>query len=113
MSRRWYRHAAKVVFFGWEPSEAGFYVNVVDLCPDCRGSGEVADTEEVCPGCGGEGIQLGRINPSNRRGGLTLDDLAREFAAQRLPFPAYIRSDLESDERSNAASLLREYELAE
>jgi hypothetical protein len=112
MSRRWYRYAAKVVFFGWEPSEQGFYLNTVDLCAECRGSGEIADTEEVCPGCGGEGIQLNKMNPSNRRSGLSLDQLAGEFEREQLPFPAYIRADLESDKRANAATLLREYEIA-
>ncbi len=113
MSRRWYRHAAKVVFFGWEPAERGFYLNVVDLCAECGGTGEVADTEEVCPGCGGEGIQLSMLNPSSRVGGLTLGGLQAEFDQRELPFPTYIRSDLEEDERTNAATLLREYELDE
>ena len=111
MSRRWYRHAAKVVFFGWEPAEHGFYVNVVDLCADCGGTGEVGDTEEVCPGCGGEGIQLALMNPSSRVGGLTLEALQGEFDERGLPFPTYIRADLAEDERANAGTLLREYEL--
>jgi len=111
MSRRWYRHEAKVVFFGWEPAEHGFYVNVVDLCPECRGTGEVDDTEEVCPGCGGEGIQLNKVSPSARRGGLSIDQLEGEFDEQNLPFPQFIRADLEEDERTNAGTLLREYEL--
>jgi hypothetical protein len=111
MSRRWYRHAAKVVFFGWEPPERAFYMNVVDLCPECSGTGEVADTEEVCPGCGGEGIQLSKMSPSARRGGLSLDELQTEFDRHSLPFPTYIRADLEEDQRTNAGTLLREYEL--
>ena len=111
MSRRWYRHASWVVFFGWEPSESGFYVNVVDLCPSCNGTGEVDDTEEVCPACGGEGIQLQRVNPSARRGGLSFDDLVKEFAARDLPLPEAIQADLREDQRTNAGTLLREYEL--
>jgi len=111
VSRRWYRSADKVVFFGWEPGEQGFYLNVVDLCAECRGTGEIADTEEVCPACGGEGIQLAKLSPSARRGGLPLADLTAEFARQGLPLPDYIRVDLESDQRSNAGTLLREYEL--
>jgi len=86
-------------------------MNVVDLCPACRGSGEVADTEEVCPGCGGEGIQLSKISPSARVGGLRLEQLVSEFARQKLPMPEAILSDLREDERSNAGTLLREYEL--
>jgi hypothetical protein len=112
VSRRWYRHAAQVVFFGWEPGEHGFYMNVVDLCPDCRGTGEVADTEEVCPGCGGEGIQLSKISPSARRGGMTLSQLTEEFARQALPMPEAILADLREDERTNAGTLLREYEIS-
>lgn len=110
MSRRWYRHAAKVVFFGWDTAEQGFYVNVVDLCPECQGTGEVFDTEEVCPGCGGEGIQLATLSPSTRRGGLSLEALAAEFGRAHLPFTDEIRGDLEADQRSNAASVLHEYE---
>ena len=111
MSRRWYRHAEKVVFFGWDVAEQGFYVNTVDLCAQCHGSGEVADTEEVCPGCGGEGIQLAQMSPSSRRGGLSMEELGAEFARQNLPFPDAIRTDLESDKRVNAATVLHEYEL--
>ncbi len=112
MSRRWYRHAAKVVFFGWDPGEQGFYVNVVDLCTECHGTGEIGDTEEVCPGCGGEGIQLAKMNPSARRGGLSLDSLADEFARQGLPLPEYIRADLQEDREANSATALQEYELS-
>jgi len=111
MSRRWYRHGAHVVFFGWEPSEQGFYLNIVDLCEDCHGTGEVDNTEEVCPGCGGEGIQLAKLSPSNRLGHLTLDQLNDAFDRNSLPFPVFIRADLESDQTQNAASLLHEYDL--
>lgn len=111
MSRRWYRHAAKVVFFGWDTTQQGFYLNVVDLCPECQGTGEVFDTEEVCPGCGGEGIQLAMLSPSARRAGLSLDELATEFKKAELPFTDEIRADLVSDQRANAATLLHEYEL--
>ena len=111
MSRRWYRHKANVVFFGWEPAESGFYMNVVDLCDECSGTGEVFDTEEVCPGCGGEGIQLAKLSPSSRRGRLTLEQLQAEFDRLELPFPTFIRADLEEDQRTNAGTLLQEYEL--
>jgi len=111
MSRRWFRHAAKVVFFGWDPAEQGFYVNVVDLCAHCRGTGEIGDTEEVCPGCGGEGIQLSKMTPSSRRGGLSLDHLSAEFERQGLPLPDFIRTDLEADQKANSATALQEYEL--
>jgi hypothetical protein len=111
MSRRWYRYAEWVVFFGWDPAEHGFYMNVVDLCASCGGTGEVLDTEEVCPTCGGEGIQLDRVNPSARRGGMTLEQLAAEFGERGLPLPDAIRADLVEDQRTNAGTLLREYEL--
>jgi hypothetical protein len=111
MSRRWYRYATFVVFFGWDPAERGFYVNVVDLCASCGGTGEVLDTEEVCPVCGGEGIQLERVNPSARRAGLSLEELLAEFAARGLPLPENIRVDLVEDQRTNAGAVLREYEV--
>ena len=111
MSRRWYRHGSWVVFFGWEPSESGFYLNVVDLCPACHGTGEVFDTEEVCPTCGGEGIQLDLVSASARRGGMSFDALVAEFAERKLPLPEPIQADLREDQRTNAGTLLREYEL--
>jgi hypothetical protein len=111
MSRRWYRYAGKVVFFGWDAAERGFYMNLVDLCPECHGTGEVADTEEVCPGCGGEGIQLNRLNPSSREGGLSLEQLAAAFGDAGMPLTQEMRRDLAADEQANAASLLHEYEL--
>ena len=110
VSRRWYRHGAQVVFVGWEPSEQGFYMNVVDLCDACGGTGEVFASEEVCPACAGEGIQLARLMPSNRQGRLTLDELAARLDERGLPFPDFLRADLEADRRANAASLLHDYE---
>ena len=111
MSRRWYRHDAKLVLFGWEPSEQAFYLNVVDLCEACGGTGEVEGSEEVCPACAGEGVQLGKLTPSARRAGLSLDELAAELTRSGLPFPTFIRNDLEQDQHTNAASLLHEYDL--
>ena len=39
------------------------------------------------------------------------EQLVAEFAHQTLPLPDYIKADLESDQRSNIGTLLREYEL--
>jgi hypothetical protein len=111
MSRRWYRHWARVVFLGWEPTDQAFYVNVVDLCADCGGSGEQDGSDEVCPACGGEGMNLAQLSPSHRRSGLTLDGLAEHLHAHGLPFPPVIRSDLAEDQLINAGTLLREYNL--
>jgi hypothetical protein len=111
MSRRWYRYGEQVVFFGWEPSEQAFYFNIVDLCTACAGTGEVFGSEEVCPQCRGEGIELAKLSPSNRRGGLTLDQLGGELTGAGLPFPTFIRADLAADQRANAATVLHEYDL--
>jgi hypothetical protein len=111
VSRRWYRHADKVVFVGWEPADQAFYVNLVDLCAECGGSGEQAGSEEICMGCRGEGMELAKLQPSERKAGLTLDQVASELLGQQVPFPAFVRADLEADQRSNAGTLLREYEL--
>lgn len=81
-------------------------------CAPSAVDGEIGDTEEVCPGCGGEGIQLAKMNPSARRGGLSLDDLRAEFGRQGLPIPEYIRADLEEDRKANSATALQEYELS-
>ena len=40
-----------------------------------------------------------------------LDQLQTEFDEQQLPFPTFIRADLEEDQRNNAGTLLQEYEL--
>jgi hypothetical protein len=111
MSRRWYRYGAQVVFVGWEPTEQGFYVNVVALCELCAGSGEVEGTEEICPGCGGEGMQLAGLSPSQRKASLTLDQVATLLSAQGLPFPDFVSTDLQQDQRTNAGPLLCEYDL--
>ena len=111
MSRRWYRCGAQVVFVGWEPAEHAFYLNLVDLCDACGGTGEIAGSEEVCPTCRGEGIELAKLNPSHRQSGLTLDAVSDRLAAAAVPFPDYIRADLESDQRTNAGTLLHEYEI--
>jgi hypothetical protein len=111
MSRRWYRHAEQVVFVGWEPAIQGFYVNVVALCGLCGGSGEQDGSDEICTGCNGDGIALAVHSPSERKAGLTLDQLATELGRQDLPFPAFVRTDLEEDQRTNAGAVSREYEL--
>ena len=111
MSRRWYRHAAQVVFVGWEPAEQAFYLNLVDLCDACGGTGEIAGSEEVCPNCGGEGIELAKLNPSQRQSGLTLDDVSERLAHAGVPFPDFVRADLSADQRANAGSLLHEYDV--
>jgi hypothetical protein len=111
MSRRWYRYGPQVAFMGWEPADAGFYLNIVALCATCGGSGEVDGTDEICEGCGGEGVSREAFNPSNRERHLSLDQIAERLDAQGLPFPAFVRQDLESDRASNAATLLHEYDV--
>jgi hypothetical protein len=111
MSRRWYRSGAQVIFVGWELADQAFYVNVVDLCELCGGSGEQDGSDEICTGCNGEGMQLAKLSPSSRRAGLTLDQVEAVLSALRLPFPAYVRNDLEEDQRTNAATLLKEYDI--
>ena len=111
MSRRWYRYAAQVVFVGWEPAEQAFYLNVVDLCDACGGTGEIAGSEEVCPTCGGEGIELAKLNPSHRQSGLTLDEVKERLARAGVPFPDFVQADLQNDQRTNAGTLLHEYDI--
>jgi hypothetical protein len=111
MSRRWYRHEAHVVFLGWEPAEQGFYVNIVDLCEECAGTGEQFGSEEVCAGCGGEGVQIAKLNPSNRRANQTLDQIAGLLEEEGIPFPYFVRADLEEDQRTNAGVVFHEYDL--
>lgn len=96
---------------GWEPSDQGFYLNVVQLCAECGGSGEVDGTDEICADCGGEGIPLDRLNPSNRMRGLTLDQISEHLDEQGIPFPYFVRADLEEDQRTNAGTILHEYDL--
>ena len=111
MSRRWYRYGDRVIFMGWEPVEHGFYLNIVDLCAECGGTGEIDGTEEVCPGCGGEGIQLAAMNPSDRKSGLTLPQLEAELARLDVVFPYFVKADLEEDQRTDAGLILHEYDL--
>jgi hypothetical protein len=100
-----------VVFVGWEPAEQAFWVNVVALCEQCAGSGELDGSEEICPSCGGEGMQLAGLSPSQRQSGLHLDQVATLLSNQRLPFPDFVRADLEQDQHTNAGTLLLEYDL--
>jgi hypothetical protein len=111
VSRRWFRHAEQVVFVGWEPADQGFYVNVVALCGQCGGSGEQDGSDEICAGCNGEGIATGVHTPSERKAGLSLDQLSAELGRLDLPFPAFVRTDLAEDQRTNAGAVSREYDL--
>src|SRR5207237_10604783 len=94
MSRRWYRHGTQVVFVGWEPNDQGFYLNIVELCEQCGGGGEVDGSDEICPGCGGEGVQIATMHPSNRKSRLTVDQVIADLEGQAVPFPYYVRDDL-------------------
>jgi hypothetical protein len=96
---------------GWEPSDLGFYLNVVDLCATCGGSGEQDGSDEICEGCGGEGVAIDRMSPSSRQRGLTLDQIDTHLADQGIPFPYFVRADLEEDQRTNSATILHEYDL--
>jgi hypothetical protein len=96
---------------GWEPSEQGFYVNVVALCGLCGGSGEQDGSDEICTGCGGEGVRAATHSPGERKAGLSLDELGSELGRRGLPFPDFVRTDLEGDQRTNAGAVSREYEL--
>lgn len=96
---------------GWEPAEQGYYLNIVDLCAECGGTGEVGQTEEVCPGCAGEGIQLNTMHPSARKSGLTLEQLESSLQALDVVFPYFVKADLEHDKQTNAGMILHEYDL--
>ncbi len=111
MSRRWYRHGTQVVFVGWEPADQGFYLNIVELCEQCGGGGEVDGTDEICPACGGEGVQVATLQPSNRMSHLTLDQVSAQLEGLSIPFPYYVRADLEDDQRTNTSIALHEYDL--
>jgi hypothetical protein len=111
MSRRWYRSGEQVVFVGWDPAEQGFYVNVVALCGLCGGSGEQDGSDEICTACGGEGVRIAVHRPSERKAGLGLDEIGGDLGRQGLPFPDFVRHDLEEDQRNNAGAVLREYDL--
>jgi hypothetical protein len=101
----------RVIFVGWEPSEQGFYLNIVDLCAECGGSGEQDGSEEICPNCGGEGLQVATAHPSQRQSPLTLDQLSAQLLDQAIPFPDYVRADLAEDQRTNSGVALHEYDL--
>jgi hypothetical protein len=108
MSRRWYRHDDKMVFVGWDRQLQQFFLNTVELCPVCDGLGEDPFTEVPCAPCMGEGVQRSAESekPNNVQ---TLDQIASELARQNLPFPDYVRADLEDDRRANAGDLVHEY----
>ena len=111
MSRRWYRYGDRVIFMGWEPADKGFYLNIVNLCAECGGTGEISGTEEVCPGCAGEGIQLATMHPSERKSGLTMEALEGELRESEVMFPYFVKADLEEDQRTDAGMILHEYDL--
>jgi hypothetical protein len=96
---------------GWEPADQGFYLNVVELCPGCGGSGEVDGSDEICELCGGEGVPRDRLNPSNRQRHLSLDQISQLLDDRGIPFPYFVRADLEEDQRTNANTMLHEYNL--
>jgi len=51
------------------------------------------------------------MHPSNRKSRLTLDQVGSHLEEQAIPFPHYVRADLEEDQRTNAAIALHEYDL--
>jgi hypothetical protein len=111
MSRRWYRHGNRQIFVGWDRSLQSFFLTIASLCPHCQGSGEEPDSDYFCGVCGGEGVQQGAISPIQRAPAMTLDEMATELAQLAVPFPDYVRADLEQDQRTNVGELVYEYDL--
>jgi hypothetical protein len=51
------------------------------------------------------------LNPSNRRANQTLDEIAGALEEQGIPFPYFVKADLEEDQRTNADVMFHEYDL--
>jgi hypothetical protein len=98
-----------MVFLGWDPAARGFYGTVVDLCQHCGGWGEDLEADTFCVYCQAEGVNW--AGGSESRSGVSLDELAALLERQQLPFPEYVRADLEHDRQTNAANLLYDYDL--
>ena len=107
MSRRWYRHEHSLVFVGWDRAGQSFFLSVVDLCPACGGAGEDPSTEEPCQACGGSG-SVPRPSAADRPAG-TLEEIDEVLGRAGIPFPDYVRADLEADQRTNAADVVYDY----
>jgi hypothetical protein len=110
MSRRWYRHEGRLIFVGWDRPLQSFFLNVVDLCRRCGGTGEESDSGDPCAACEGEGIEMGLATSSSRNPAMTLDEITAELSGLKIPFPEYVRADLELDQRTDAANVVHDYD---
>ena len=98
-----------MIFVGWDPAALGFYVLLVDLCQHCGGWGEDPETDTFCVACQSEGVNWSAQTDSKT--GLTLNELESTLSAHDIALPVYVRADLESDQRANAAALMYDYDL--
>ena len=105
MSRRWYSHDGHMVYVGWDRAHQQFFLSIVTLCEECGGLGEEFGTEVPCMRCVGEGV-TGEENLATQE----LEAIAAALGKRNMPFPDYVRSDLESDRSLNAAELIHDYD---
>ena len=98
-----------MVFVGWDPAAKGFYATVVDLCQHCGGCGEDLEADTFCVSCQAEGVNW--AGQTERTSGASLDDLGALLERLGLPFPEYVRADLDADRQANAGTLLYDYDL--
>ena len=111
MSRRWwYRHEGCLVSVGWDRTLQCFFLTIVDLCNRCDGTGEEPDSDNFCAACEGDGIAPGFDTSSRRNPPMTLDEIGAELARLDIPFPDYVRADLELDRRPDAGDVVHEYD---
>jgi hypothetical protein len=105
MSRRWYSHDGHMIYVGWDRAHQQYFLSVVTLCEECGGLGEEFGTEVPCMRCVGEGV-----TDEQNLATQDLDQLASTLAARAMPFPAYVRTDLEQDKAADAGELIHDYD---
>ena len=54
---------------------------------------------------------MATMHPSNRQSHLSLDQIGAQLEGRSIPFPYYVRADLEEDQRTNSSIALHEYDL--
>lgn len=109
MSRRWYRHEGRQVFVGWDRQLETYFLSFAELCKACEGTGEELNSDYFCAVCHAEGVEPG-TDPSRRHLAATPDELAGELSRLGIPFPEYVRADLEQDRLANAGEIVHDYD---
>ncbi|MFN8522198.1 MAG: hypothetical protein U0821_03740 [Chloroflexota bacterium] len=110
MSRRWFRYDQRMVFLGWDRDLGRYFVTLAELCDHCEGTGEEPGSDYFCSACHAEGVKHSVSAPASTAAA-SIQEIAEFLAGAGIPFPGYVRADLEADRAAPEHGVVHAYNL--